>query len=73
MTGKQSVFHGKGLIIDAARADPAASLANDYFFSRYRLPLVSLVSLVSHPPQFASLVDGYGPTLPVIGSTIPVM
>ena len=67
MTGKQSVFHGKGLIIDAARAKPAALIADGYFFSRYRLPLAV------HPPQFASLVDGYGPTLPVIGSTIPVM
>ena len=70
MTGKQSVFHGEGLIIDAAPAEPAAAIADGYFFSRCRLPLVSLVS---HPPQGASLVAGYGPTLPVIGSTMPVM
>ena len=67
MTGKRSVFHGKGLIIDAARADPAALIADGYFFSRYLLPVAL------HPPHFASLLDGYGPTLPVIGSTIPVM
>ena len=67
MAGKQSVFHGRGLIINAARADPAALIADGYFFSSY------LLLVVLHPPHFASLFDGYGPSLPVIGSTIPVM
>lgn len=67
MAGKQSVFHDKGLIINAARADPAALIADGYFFSSQLLPVAL------HPPHFAALLDGYGPTLPVIGSTIPVM